>query len=207
MLGVYVLKQDITDSKHYQMALQHDLLTDGLTGLPNRAAYLQALYGGIARARRVEKPIAVMFLDVDKFKHINDTYGHEAGDKVLIEFGARLKSCLRETDTVARLGGDEFTILLENLSEVQDATAVAGKILQAMQPLFEVGAQMFSVSTSIGIVASDGRDATAEGLMQKADAAMYQSKRTGRNRITVHGDPATLAPHSGEDAAAFYSHA
>jgi diguanylate cyclase (GGDEF)-like protein/PAS domain S-box-containing protein len=205
VLGVYVLKQDITDSKNYQIALQHDLLTDGLTGLPNRAAYLKALYGGIARARRTEKPIAVMFLDVDKFKRINDTYGHEAGDKVLIEFGVRLRSCLRETDTVARLGGDEFTILLENLGEAQDANIVAEKILQAMQPLFEVGPQVFSASTSIGIVVSDGRDVTAEGLIKKADAAMYQAKRNGRNRITVHGAPAALALHSDEDATVFYS--
>jgi diguanylate cyclase (GGDEF)-like protein/PAS domain S-box-containing protein len=205
VLGVYVLKQDITDSKKYQMALQHDLLTDGLTGLRNRAAYLEALYGGIARARRVGKPIAVMFLDVDKFKRINDTYGHEAGDKVLIEFGVRLGSCLRETDTVARLGGDEFTILLEKLSEEADARKVAEKILQAMQAPFEIGSGVVPVSTSIGIVVSEGHDATAEDLMQRADAAMYQSKRAGRNRITIHGTQAAVVSSSDEDATAFYS--
>lgn len=203
--GVYVLKQDITDSKNYQIALQHDLLTDGLTGLPNRAAYLKALYGSIARARRTEKPIAVMFLDVDKFKRINDTYGHEAGDKVLTEFGARLKACLRETDTVARLGGDEFTILLENLSEAQDANIVAEKILKAMQAPFVFGSHALAVSTSIGIVVSDGSDTNADDLMHKADAAMYQSKRIGRNRVTVHGDSAIPVSGSLEDAAQFYS--
>lgn len=186
VLGVYVLKQDVTESKRHQMALQLDLLTDPLTGLPNRTCYLINLNAAIARSRRSKKCFAVMFLDIDKFKLINDTYGHEAGDKVLIEFGKRLRMSIRETDTAARLSGDEFILLVENLNTPDDAELVAEKILGAVRLPVALDGFSLLMSTSIGVAVSDGDCASAEGLMKQADQAMYAAKRRGRNLISFH---------------------
>lgn len=193
VMGVYILKQDMTDSKKHQLALQQDLLTDQMTGMPNRTSYLQTLAAAIARSRRTTKPFAVMFLDVDKFKLINDTYGHESGDKVLIEFGKRLTASIRETDTAARLAGDEFVVLIENLNRPEDAGMVAEKILEAVRAPINVGPLSLLISTSIGIAVSGGECDSVEGLMKRADEAMYQAKRTGRNSISYHAEAQGLA--------------
>jgi diguanylate cyclase (GGDEF)-like protein/PAS domain S-box-containing protein len=189
--GVHVLKHDITDNRNFQAALQQDLLTDALTGLPNRTAYLQRLNLAIPRARRNGQSLAVMFIDVDKFKSINDTYGHEAGDKMLIEFGLRLKSGVRETDTVARLSGDEFVVLIENLIDpAADARLVAEKILSAVRRPMMIEHEELRISTSIGIALPDGQSDTADELLKKADHAMYEAKRAGRNQIMFYGTEA-----------------
>ncbi len=192
--GFYVLAHDITVSKNYQIALQKDLLTDALTGLPNRSAYLQHLHGAIARARRSKKPLAVMFLDVDRFKSINDTHGHETGDRVLIEFGRRLGECVRETDTVARLSGDEFVVLIENLNAPQaDAARVAQNIVDAVRRPMLFDEAELHLSTSIGVALSGDRPHTAEDLVKDADSAMYEAKRAGRNQIAFHSKAIPLA--------------
>jgi diguanylate cyclase (GGDEF)-like protein/PAS domain S-box-containing protein len=195
VLGVYVLGQDITASKNLQMTMQRDLLTDALTGLPNRTAYLQELNAAIARTGRNRQSLAVMFLDVDKFKLINDSYGHEAGDNVLIEFGLRLQACVRETDTVARLSGDEFVVLLENITNGEkDVRLIAEKLLDAIRQPMEIGGHEIHVSTSIGIALPDNKPATAETLLKKADQAMYEAKHAGRNLIRFYQDPEIAVP-------------
>ncbi len=185
--GAYVLGQDVSASKMQEMSLQRDLLTDALTMLPNRTAYLQELNLAIARSIRNRQSIAVMFLDVDKFKSINDTYGHEAGDKVLVEFGRRLKQSVRSTDMVARLSGDEFVVLLENLNGGEaDAKAVAEKILAAVQVPIRIDGLDLVISTSIGIRLAGKRLGTAEALLKEADSAMYEAKHAGRNLIRLY---------------------
>ncbi|MGV3742350.1 MAG: diguanylate cyclase domain-containing protein [Burkholderiaceae bacterium] len=185
--GAYVLGQDVSASKLQEMSLQRDLLTDALTLLPNRTAYLQELNLAIARSVRNRQFIAVMFLDVDKFKAINDTYGHEAGDKVLIEFGRRLKQSVRSTDMVARLSGDEFVVLLENLNGGEaDAQVVAEKILGAIQKPINMDGLELTISTSIGVTLAAEAFCTAESLLKEADSAMYRAKHGGRNLIMFH---------------------
>lgn len=192
--GFYVMTQDITDTKELHMSLEHDVLHDSLTGLPNRAACLNQAKAAIARFHRSGKPVAAMFLDIDKFKAINDTFGHAAGDKVLMEFAARLKECMRETDFVARLSGDEFVVLAEGLTGGQaDAVLVAEKILAALGTSSDLEGIEQGISGSIGVAMYAGGNITPELLLQQADAAMYEAKRGGRGRIAFFTSNALAA--------------
>jgi len=136
------------------------------------------------RARRSRQLISLFYLDLDRFKDINDELGHAAGDALLKAFAERINACVRETDTVARLGGDEFVILLEDFREEADARAIADKIVDAMRRDFHVDSKALRSTTSIGIAFTRG-EATAESLMKQADAALYEAKRAGRNRYHV----------------------
>lgn len=172
---------DITERKEREVAITFQAFHDALTGLPNRQLFRDRLDQALVQAKRIkERTPAVVFLDLDKFKQVNDTLGHDVGDLLLKEVAARLKRCVRSVDTVARLGGDEFTVLLSEISTPADADAVAGKILAAMQEPVRLGSEDRIVTTSIGIslYPVDGRD--SESLMKSADAAMYQVKRSGR---------------------------
>ncbi|SNS96772.1 diguanylate cyclase (GGDEF) domain-containing protein [Noviherbaspirillum humi] len=185
--GFYVVAHDVTDTRNYQLALQQDLLTDALTGLPNRAACMQRLRDAIFRARRSGKQMAAMFLDIDCFKAINDTYGHQVGDQVLLEFGRRLRARLRECDMVARLSGDEFVIVAEDLDQAHAAAVVmAEKILDAINSPMQVDGHTVQVSTSIGIAISAGAGTAPNELVRLADQAMYSAKKAGRNRYAIH---------------------
>ncbi|HTF14153.1 MAG TPA: diguanylate cyclase [Burkholderiales bacterium] len=157
---------------------------DGLTGLPNRNLLGDRLEQALARARRNRQLISLFYLDLDRFKDINDARGHAAGDALLKAFAERLNACVRETDTVARLGGDEFVILLEDVREDGDARAVADKIIDAMRREFHVDSKALRVTTSIGVAFTRG-DTTSEDLMKQADAALYEAKGAGRNRYHV----------------------
>ncbi|MCG2577150.1 EAL domain-containing protein [Dechloromonas sp. XY25] len=172
---------DITERKEREEAITFQAFHDALTGLPNRLLYKDRLDQALSQAKRTKgrKPV-VMFLDLDKFKQINDQLGHDVGDLLLKEVAARLKGCVRSADTVARFAGDEFTVLLPEASGVGDAQVVADKILAAMQEPIKLGSEERVVTTSIGIslFPDDGRD--GETLMKAADAAMYQVKRAGR---------------------------
>jgi diguanylate cyclase (GGDEF)-like protein/PAS domain S-box-containing protein len=154
---------------------------DALTGLPNRGLLQRRLKRAMARANRSEALLAVMYLDLDQFKEINDSLGHAVGDQVLREAALRLERCLRSTDTVARLGGDEFTVLLEEVGSIDDVARIAEKLLQAMRERAEIGGHELHLSTSIGITVYpiDGRDADA--LLRNADLAMYHAKQEGKN--------------------------
>jgi diguanylate cyclase (GGDEF)-like protein len=144
--------------------------------LPNRVLFLQHLDGAIARGRRKKSTLSLLFLDLDNFKAVNDSYGHAAGDEVLMLVADRLRGAVRASDFVARLGGDEFTVLCENVTDGQEAAAVARRIIDGLSAPFVVKGFEVSQSVSIGIAVVPGESATAEMLLQRADAAMYRSK-------------------------------
>ncbi|CDQ08856.1 Response regulator receiver modulated diguanylate cyclase/phosphodiesterase [Acidithiobacillus ferrivorans] len=154
---------------------------DALTGLPNRLLLQDRLGQAIEVARRQERPLAVMFLDLDRFKYVNDSLGHAVGDQLLQSVAQRLKSGLRHSDTISRQGGDEFIVLLPNIEHAEDAALSAGKILAALTPPHRIGEHEFHISVSIGIsiYPDDGQD--TEILLKSADAAMYYAKENGRN--------------------------
>ncbi|WP_426107715.1 diguanylate cyclase domain-containing protein [Massilia sp. TSP1-1-2] len=175
--------RDITERKQVEAKLIHLAQYDALTGLPNRALFMDRLAGATLRANRANRALAVLFLDLDGFKKINDTLGHHSGDELLRKFGERLSLAVRKSDTVARLAGDEFTIILEELSDPQtDTRAVADKIIGAMRHPFDLADGSVSVTTSIGIAIHAGAGANVEELLRKADDAMYRAKFSGKNR-------------------------
>ena len=176
-----ILGEDISIRKRYEQQLLRQANYDVLTGLPNRMLALDRLKLAIAQARRDETQVGVMFLDLDNFKHINDTMGHEAGDNLLIEASRRISSCLRGTSTVARLGGDEFLVILPGLKDPLSTEQVAERILQTFTPPFQLGPQEVFVSTSIGIAIYPTDSDNSSSLLQNADAAMYQAKRQGKS--------------------------
>ena len=185
-VAVWAICRDITERKQAQAQLYHMAHHDMLTGLPNRPFFIDRLSQANAVARRLEKKVAVLFLDLDRFKIINDTLGHSLGDKLLQEMGRRLQDCLREVDTVARLGGDEFTVLLNNLDKEEDADKVAHKILKSLaQPVNLDGYELF-ITTSIGISLYPDDDVDSLALIKKADIAMYSAKARGRNNVQFY---------------------
>jgi diguanylate cyclase (GGDEF)-like protein/PAS domain S-box-containing protein len=183
--GFYVMVQDITDRKNAQEYFEHHATHDALTGLPNRRSFMERLALAMARSERNLRPLAVMFLDLNKFKAINDTLGHGAGDVVLTRFGSTLTHCVRKTDTVARLAGDEFIILAEELfGGEDDALIVAHKIVAALEAQAPLSAELGQLATSIGIAILRPGDSPEE-LVARADRAMYAAKELGGNRWSI----------------------
>jgi diguanylate cyclase (GGDEF)-like protein len=164
--------------------LTHQAYFDGLTGLPNRHLFEDRVKQALSHAERYRKKLAVCFMDLDEFKHINDVFGHETGDQVLREVAARISACLRETDSVARIGGDEFMFLFTELETAAAAGRVAEKVLASLQPPVQVDGQVFSVRASFGIsiYPDDGKDQAT--LKKNADLAMYHAKSQGRDRYS-----------------------
>jgi diguanylate cyclase len=158
---------------------------DSLTGLPNRALFNDSLQRAVSQAKRSERPIALFFLDLDRFKNINDTMGHQVGDQVLIEAARRLSRCIREGDLAARLGGDEFVVLMvyEDPSALLE---VASRILEAMHRPLLVGAQQIDMSVSIGICTYPADASDPQALVSNADVAMYSAKAQGRDRFAFY---------------------
>jgi diguanylate cyclase (GGDEF)-like protein/PAS domain S-box-containing protein len=185
MIGTNV---DITERKRVEENLQQVARYDPLTGAANRTLLDDRLRLAMARSRRAGARVAVLYLDIDRFKEINDRFGHAAGDAQLKGFAARLQSCVRETDTVARVGGDEFVILLENMKDDGDAAKVADKILAAVRRPMEADGNQLAMTTSIGIAVGSG-EWSAEPLLKRADAALYRAKQEGRDAYRV-ADPA-----------------
>lgn len=183
--GIYALSSDISGAKAVERQLSRLSRVDALTGCPNRRQFEERLPEAMARCRRSRTVMALLFLDVDKFKLINDSLGHAAGDSVLKEFAARLNGCVRATDTVARLGGDEFVLILEGLQTPQDPELIAGKILEEMARPFLIHNMMLQVSTSIGVACYLGGDSSEEQLLASADGALYQAKNAGRSTFRV----------------------
>jgi diguanylate cyclase (GGDEF)-like protein/PAS domain S-box-containing protein len=177
---------DVTEKNLLEAQMEHDALHDGLTGLANRALFLERLTQQIRHAkRRNDTAFAVLFLDLDRFKLVNDGLGHSAGDILLREAALRLEACVRPADTVARLGGDEFAILLEDMEDLSDATRVAERIGHALEVPIKLGAQDIAVSTSIGIAVSTTGYQSADDMVRDADTAMYRAKAQGRGRFEV----------------------
>ena len=181
VLGAYWLSTDVTETRRHEAQLKALADTDSLTGLPNRRSYETHLVAAVDRSARNGQPLALMYLDIDHFKRVNDTLGHAGGDAVLREFARRLSNSVRKTDLVCRLAGDEFTVVLEGIGSGAECTVVANKIIEAMRSPFRVGAEFWHVSTSIGI-AWNGSDVVAHLLSKNADAALYLAKDAGRNR-------------------------
>lgn len=175
-LGTYGVARDITDRKRADEMVTYHAYHDILTGLPNRILFKDRLSLAMSQCRRDKTELAVMFLDLDRFKRINDTFGHAKGDELLQQVAARLQEAIRGGDTLARLGGDEFTLVLPNLHGRQDAVAVATKILDNLRVPFEIDKQPIHISASIGIVIYPGDGDSIEELLRHADIAMYQVK-------------------------------
>jgi len=180
VVGLLGVARDITDSKRLEVELEHRANHDNLTGLPNRAYFHAELQQAIKRAQRSSGELALMYFDIDRFKQINDTFGHDAGDLVIRTFADRVRATLRESDFVARLGGDEFVLIVENLASRAEAGNVAGKLIAAMEEPFDLGGRTHQVSTSIGIAMCE-EGMGADRLLKAADEAMYEAKRAGRN--------------------------
>ncbi|PID42222.1 MAG: diguanylate cyclase [Proteobacteria bacterium] len=176
-----ILGEDISIRKRYEQQLLRQANYDILTGLPNRMLALDRLKLALAQARRDSSLVGLMFLDLDNFKHINDTMGHDAGDSLLIEASRRISSCLRGTSTVARLGGDEFLVILPSLETPTDSEQVAERILKTFSPPFLLGNQEVFVSTSIGIAIYPKDSDNSGSLLQNADTAMYRAKSKGKS--------------------------
>ncbi len=165
--------------------MRHLAYHDSLTGLPNRAMFTQHLERALARARRGRSRVTVLFLDLDRFKMVNDSLGHTAGDDLLIAVGQRLRGCLRATDVAARLGGDEFAVLAEDSAVESDADAVAERILDTLREPVVVNGHELSVTASVGVAVSSADDSDAQALLRNADLAMYRAKVDGLGRYLV----------------------
>jgi diguanylate cyclase (GGDEF)-like protein len=165
--------------------LVHQAYHDPLTDLPNRVTFLGRLDQALSVRGRERPPFAVLFLDLDRFKYVNDTLGHAAGDRLLVEVGRRLRACVRPIDTVARLGGDEFTVLLEDVRDQAEVDQVAERIGAAVARPVELGEGEAFVTASIGIVRPSARHATGADLLRDADVALYRAKEAGRARVAV----------------------
>ncbi len=178
-----VVVTDITKQKEAEATLRRMASYDPLTSLPNRTLLMDRVNHAIDRAKRYKLSICLFFLDLDRFKQVNDSLGHEAGDTLLKEVANRLTQCLRADDTVARLGGDEFVILLEQFSSTDDLSNIAKKIINAIDTPITIDGQQMSVSTSIGISVYPYDASTATDLLKNADLAMYHAKEQGRNNF------------------------
>lgn len=179
--GTYGIARDVTDRKQAESLMRFQAYHDLLTGLPNRTLFRDRLSLAISHAKRNGSKVAVMFLDLDRFKYINDTLGHNLGDHLLQSVARRISECLREGDTLSRFGGDEFTLLLPNLKQQTDAVIVARKILSELQLPFHIEGQELFVSGSIGIAVFPDHAEQIDLLIQNADIAMFYSKSRGKN--------------------------
>jgi diguanylate cyclase (GGDEF)-like protein/PAS domain S-box-containing protein len=177
--------RDIADRRKSELDLQRQAATDQLTGVANRTVFMDRLRHALQRLDRHDGLVAVLFLDLDRFKLINDSLGHHVGDAVLAQMAERLLQVLRPQDTLARLGGDEFAVVAEDLSSAEDAVALGARIIEAGRSPFHVGEELFVCTTSAGIAVTTDSGHSAEGLLQEADLALYRAKDRGRDRAAV----------------------
>jgi diguanylate cyclase (GGDEF)-like protein len=190
-VGYAVTLLDITaeEDARYDMEctkerLWHLANHDGLTGLPNRMQCLDRLDQALARTRREGRSTAVLFCDLDRFKQVNDSFGHAGGDTLLIAIAHRLRAAVRESDTVARLGGDEFVVISEDFGDLAGIETLAGRLIAVANQPVVLGEATTDVGLSVGIAVATA-DSTVEELMARADAAVYEAKRSGRNRFVT----------------------
>jgi diguanylate cyclase (GGDEF)-like protein/PAS domain S-box-containing protein len=185
VVGAVVTFKDVTERKALEEQLHHQAFHDPLTGLPNRALFMDRLEHALSRANRRGSKVGVLFMDLDNFKVINDSLGHEAGDQLLVATAKRLKACLRPEDTVARLGGDEFTVVIEDVDGVSGAARVAERIAAILQPPFALNHHEVFATISIGIALSSPLQEQPADLLRHADLAMYRAKHKGKARYEV----------------------
>ncbi len=188
--------QDLTEIKASEERVRHMALHDHLTGLPNRQLFLDRLDQALRRAKRAGVSVAILYIDLDHFKGLNDAYGHAHGDRVLVETGLRLRACVRESDTVARLGGDEFVVVLPDLVQVDDALPVAAKVRQSLYDPEAGGGRLF-LGASVGVAFYPEHGQDQDTLLARADGAMYEAKRMGGNSVRVAFSSRQEKPESG----------
>lgn len=187
--------QDITERKCSEMQMKHMAYHDPLTGLPNRALLRDRLEHAMAKARRNGGRLALLFLDLDRFKNVNDSLGHDTGDRLLVQVTQRLSEQMRDEDTLARLGGDEFTVLLEDVHDVDQVTMVAGKLREVLRQSFDLDGREIFITGSIGISLYPDDGDSADALMKYADAAMYRAKELGRDEYQFFARDMSLLAH------------
>lgn len=183
---VAVVCNDITTKKTYENKLLALAYHDPLTGLPNRRLFKEHLTQALSQARRTGKPLALLYLDIDDFKYINDTMGHDVGDQFLVEFAKRIRGCLREIDTFARMGGDEFTILLPAFEAKENVEMIAKRIFRSLEKPWCIEHYEFTATVSMGIILYPDDGVDASSLLKQVDSALYQVKGTGRNRYQFY---------------------
>ncbi|MES9995723.1 diguanylate cyclase [Desulfovibrio aminophilus] len=179
--------EDTTESKKSALDLHYRATYDGLTNIPNRLLFFDRLEHALARAKRYGYGLAVLFLDLDGFKSVNDNFGHRAGDELLLQTAGRLRRRVRASDTLARLGGDEFGVLLERVTELDSVTQAAENVITALAEPFRIGAAEFHIGVSVGVSLFPGDAEDASSLVSRADAAMYAAKKGGGNRPAFAG--------------------
>jgi diguanylate cyclase (GGDEF)-like protein/PAS domain S-box-containing protein len=177
--GILVTLRDVSERHEFEQQLTHQAFHDVLTGLPNRALFADRVRGALERSKRSGLATGLLFIDLDNFKVVNDSLGHEEGDRLLIELGLRLKSCVRSCDTVARLGGDEFTILVEDIATEEDLVSIARTILECLRAPIALQGRSLVATASIGLALSEVHS-DPDGLMRDADTAMYHAKTNGK---------------------------
>lgn len=187
VVGVLTSTRDITEIKRAEQNMTHQATHDFLTGLANRPELTDRMNGALARMTRHPGRLALLFIDLDHFKEINDTYGHEVGDRVLVEVARRLTEVAGQEDTVARLGGDEFIVLCDEVKTDDDVPRIARRILGALAEPFQDVSPTLRLSASVGAVVTTDPAASASRLVHDADAAMYRAKRAGRNHVEISG--------------------
>ena len=182
---VAIMARDMSAQRQLQDELRHQAFHDPLTGLSNRARFIDRLDHALIRARRTAEQVALLFVDLDEFKAVNDSHGHDVGDALLVAVGRRISEMLREGDTVARLGGDEFALLLDGSIDRDHAENIAERLVEAMRVPFEIDGRHVMMRASAGVALSTGSE-TGNELLRRADLAMYTSKAEGKNRTTTY---------------------
>jgi diguanylate cyclase (GGDEF)-like protein/PAS domain S-box-containing protein len=181
-VGLLGVTRDISERRRVELQMRHMAQHDMLTGLPNRALFSDRLHLALAGARRDGARLAILFIDLDKFKPVNDRLGHHCGDLLLKEVALRLLKCVRESDSVARVGGDEFVVLLRAIDGIDGALAVGEKICQALRPEFLINGHHIHISASVGISIYPDHGQDEMALTKHADSAMYTAKESGSDR-------------------------
>jgi diguanylate cyclase (GGDEF)-like protein/PAS domain S-box-containing protein len=197
VIGAVMVAHDVTAARELSSKLARLALHDTLTDLPNRALFSDRLARAVAHARVQGGFVAVLYVDLDRFKHINDSLGHAIGDQLLQTVAKRLWGCVRNTDTVSRQGGDEFVVLLADIHRVEDATVCAQKILAALEAPYAIGEHSLTITSSIGVAIYPDDASDGDALLRCADHAMYKAKYHGRNNFRLYSDQAEV--ESGAD--------
>ncbi|MGE8496286.1 MAG: diguanylate cyclase domain-containing protein [Pseudomonas sp.] len=187
--AMVLLALDMTRERDLHQQLESLAITDALTGLLNRRGFMRELQAAIARSERADQLTAVLYLDLDGFKQINDSLGHETGDQLLRWVSDQLKASLRPYDRLARMGGDEFTVILDSLSCLDDAGCVAEKLIEQLSRQYDLEGEVFHLGASIGIACLPAYGGTVEEVLRAADAAMYAAKRSGRRQFRFSEEP------------------
>jgi diguanylate cyclase (GGDEF)-like protein/PAS domain S-box-containing protein len=192
---ISTIAHDITELKETQHRLHHEATHDPLTGLPNRALFYEVAEQAFGRAARHHATTAVMFLDLDGFKDVNDSFGHGAGDQLLVEVAQRLRVAVRAGDLVARMGGDEFCILCEHVSDLSEVRQLGQRLIDAASAPLQLEGQEVQIGVSIGVALDSGGRESIEGVVQDADFALYRAKHNGRGRVELSDQSVSRVPH------------